>query len=200
MMLTTERILALGPCVGWTAERIDKLLEPHGGSIDALRALDCRTLWGEDGPSLIDRVWLGIQLLPDDRSRRLMACRWARRALRRERRAGREPDARSWRAVQVAEQYARGEASRKDLRRACADADAAYAAACAAYAHAAYAADAAVHAAYAHAAYAAYAAADAAVYAAADAAAYDAPAADAARDAAYRGHLAELRAALREGS
>ena len=46
---------------------------------------------------------------------RLWACWCARRALQRERDAGREPDPRSWTAVDVAERYARGEATNDEL-------------------------------------------------------------------------------------
>jgi len=99
---------------------------------------------------------------------RLFACDCAERALKRERKAGREPDERSWKAIIVSRLYANGEANLQELDAAWAAAgDAAWAAA-----YAAYAADAAARDAWA-AAYAAYAA---------DAAARDAWAA--ARDAA----------------
>ncbi len=48
-----------------------------------------------------------IALLPD-RARRLLACEFAERALFREREAGREPDSRSWAAVDVARRMAHG--------------------------------------------------------------------------------------------
>ena len=105
------------------------------------------------------------------RTLRLFAADCAERALLRERKAGRKPDARSWAAVQAARDYAEGRIDRTALRAAAAAAYDAYAAAAAAYA--------AYDAAYA-AAYDAYAAADAA-HAAADAAAR--AAADALADA-----------------
>ena len=46
---------------------------------------------------------------------RLFAADCAERALKRERKAGREPDARSWEAVRVARAFARGEATSEDL-------------------------------------------------------------------------------------
>ncbi len=77
---------------------------------------------------------------------RLWACWCAERALKLERKAGREPDARSWKAIEVTSKYLNGKAQVDEL--------------IAAQNAAAYAADAAADAAYA--AYAADAAADAA--------------------------------------
>ena len=51
----------------------------------------------------------------EDPRLRLFAADCAERALLRERTAGREPDSRSWAAVEVARRYARGEATRDDL-------------------------------------------------------------------------------------
>ena len=51
----------------------------------------------------------------DQRVARLFACDCATRALRRERRAGREPDARSWEAIRVARLYAEGKATKQEL-------------------------------------------------------------------------------------
>jgi len=86
---------------------------------------------------------------------RLFACDCTERALKRERKAGREPDERSWKAIIVSRLYANGEANLQELaaaRAAARDAawdagDAANAAANAAWA--AYAADAAANAAWA---------------------------------------------------
>ena len=66
---------------------------------------------------------------------RLFACDCAERALRRERRQGREPDKRSWGAVRIARLFADGKATKQELAAAYAAANAAaYAAANAAYA------------------------------------------------------------------
>ena len=51
----------------------------------------------------------------DESSARLFACDCAARALRRERRAGREPDKRSWKAIKVARRYAKGKATKAEL-------------------------------------------------------------------------------------
>ena len=64
-------------------------------------------------------VWLLDRLDAwDDRTRRLFACDCAHRALTRERDAGREPDPRSWKAVEVAQAFAEGRASTEELRTA----------------------------------------------------------------------------------
>ena len=94
---------------------------------------------------------------------RLFACECAERALKGEREAGREPAEVSWQAIEVARQFANGEATAEELRAAC---SAAYSGADTAY-RAAYAAASAA----ARAAYAAYSAADAAASAAGSAAA-----------------------------
>jgi len=50
-----------------------------------------------------------------ERELRLFACECAERALNREREQGREPDARSWAAIDAARRYANGEATRAEL-------------------------------------------------------------------------------------
>lgn len=66
-----------------------------------------------------DRLWTAMHngVLPD-RTLRIFAADCAERALLRERSAGREPDARSWRAVEVARMYVSGTATRAELRAA----------------------------------------------------------------------------------
>ncbi len=128
-----------------------------------------RVEWLVDGTSLL-RLW---------------ACDCAERALTREREAGREPDARSWRAIEVARGFAAGTATREELAAA---SDAASDAASAAWDAARDAASAASAAARA----AARAARDAAWAAASDA--WDA-ARDAASDAASAASAAACAAA-----
>jgi hypothetical protein len=65
-------------------------------------------------------------------TRRLFACDCAEQALVRERCAGREPDPRSWRAIEVSRAYARGEATLEELEAARAEAAAGAAAGAAA--------------------------------------------------------------------
>jgi hypothetical protein len=90
---------------------------------------------------------------------RLFACDCAERALKAERKAGREPDERSWCAIIVSRRYANGEATLEEL--SAADSAAYFAAYSAAY-----------FAAYRAAYSAADSAADSAAYSAADSAAY----------------------------
>ena len=149
----------------------------HGD--DKLCASERKTLWVADATRTLHEF----------------ACWCAERALLRERDAGREPDPRSWDAVEAKRAWLRGEIDDKALAAAAAAAWATAAAARAAVYAAAAAVDAAVDAA-AAAAYAAWAAVDAA-RAAARAAAVDA-AVDAAWAAAWAEQNAELERALGE--
>jgi len=74
-------------------------------------------------------AWEIALLYLDDRARRLLSADYAERTLRRERKAGREPDERSWEAVRVARAYAREEAGDEELYAAWAAARDAWAAA-----------------------------------------------------------------------
>ncbi len=129
------------------------------------------------------------------------ACWCAERALLREREAGREPDPRSWRAIEVKRAWISGEATDDELRAA---QDAAWAAARAAAQDAAWAAaqDAAWAAAWAAAQDAAWAAAWAAAQDAARAAAWAAAraAAWAAEHEAQNAKLEEMLWSLKEGA
>jgi len=63
-----------------------------------------------------DRLWIVLreEIIPA-RELRLIACWCAERALKRERAAGREPDARSWAAVEVSRRHANGLATVEEL-------------------------------------------------------------------------------------
>jgi hypothetical protein len=135
----------------------------HHEDGDKLACSDRRVLWQADATSVL----------------LLFAADCAERALLREREAGREPDSRSFAAIETVRRYVAGAASKSDLDAARAEAEAAAYAARAEAEAAAYAARAA------RAAYAAYAAARAAR---AEEAAY---AADAAYTAAYAAARAE---------
>jgi hypothetical protein len=71
-----------------------------------------------DGKSVSCRLRIVYAYRLDARVLRLFACDCAERALRRERRLGREPDPRCWEAVRVARRYAEGKAT--DAERAAA--------------------------------------------------------------------------------
>ena len=147
--LTLEQVLDAKPC-----HNIDKVrawADQHGTSIAVDKIPTLSFL------SWRDRWWLLTQTgVLSDKELRLVAVRIAHDALMSERSAGREPDERSWTAIQVAEDYAHGKASIKQLNAAAADA-AAYAADADAAAAAAAAYVNAAHAAYATAARVAYA-------------------------------------------
>jgi len=129
-LLTRESLRAAGAC--YDAEddragrprRIDALFPPEGRTVDGELVAYLRK---SDVPDL-DIFWALTYGCPEvtDSQRRLTACACARRALDAERAAGREPDQRSWRAVEVAERFARGEATDQELAAA---AEAAWAAA-----------------------------------------------------------------------
>lgn len=74
----------------------------------------------QDGPwadvPAKDRLWTVLceDVLPD-KMLRLFACDCAEHALIRERKAGREPDARSWNAVEVSRRFANGAVTSKEL-------------------------------------------------------------------------------------
>ena len=71
-------------------------------------------------PGLSDEDWQWLMHTYMDRQGykselRLAACYYATRALKRERKVGREPDKRSWEAVRVARRFAQGKATREEL-------------------------------------------------------------------------------------
>lgn len=186
-IFTRSDVLSWRPCHGEA-----KTLQIMEGLPEQMNALD---VLRHEAAKPADRLWCVLRSeVLDDRTLRLFAAWCGRGALDAERTAGREPDPRSWAAVETAERYALGKATEDELRDARA---AAYAAVCAAYdaACAAYAAEAAYAAtgAYAYAYAGAYAARAAirAVYAAVYAAARATDAASAAR-AAQVARLVEL--------
>jgi hypothetical protein len=164
-MITTDLVVSWDPCSAYTRERLDEL---SGGC--AMSVLDVLLL---PIPGA-DRLWAVLRqgVLPDSILREF-ATMCADIALSAERDAGREPDQRSFAAVECALRYAAGDASEDELRAAAyAAADAAAYAYAAAYTSANGAAYAAAGAAAAAAAYNAAYAADAAAYAADADAAY----------------------------
>ena len=107
--LTPDLVMSWRPCGAWTRDRVEAAFA--GRSRMALPTLLGRTdIPGED------RIWVALRedvLSP--RILRHFACDCAERALLRERERGREPDPRSWRAVEVARRYADGLATREEL-------------------------------------------------------------------------------------
>ena len=161
--LTVDLIMSFGPTC-WTYEQIEQQFGSRK-QCTVFDVLDCKAV------KLIDKFWLLLRSdFLSDKHKRLFACDCAARALRRESKAGRKPDPRSYAAVRIARRFAVGKVTKSELVAAyvaayvAADV-AAYAAASAAYAaaSAAYAAASAASAAYV-AAYVAASAAYAAAY------------------------------------
>jgi hypothetical protein len=103
-IITVDQIMALGPC--HTEDRVRELLP--SGQCTIREIIDAPIPW-------MDRLWVLVRVIDDDLMWRLWACDCAERALLRERDAGREPDARSWRAVEVARAYAIGDVTDEEL-------------------------------------------------------------------------------------
>ena len=111
--ITPARILSWEPCnPPYTDERVKELF---GGR----RSATIREILTARNVPPADLIWLACHGgVLDDKTLRLFAAYCAGRALRRERKAGREPDARSWKAVCVARRFAMGKATTGELRAA----------------------------------------------------------------------------------
>ena len=162
--ITRKLLRAADSCYG--AAREKELIPIKGLTIREVAQLDIPTK---------DKIWAICKASnAPDNTLREFACWCARNALNTERKAGREPDPRSWAAVDVAERYARGEASKAERTASyrAAFGAASDAASFAAYYAAYYAANAARNTACNVASYAAYDAACGAYYAVFSAASY----------------------------
>jgi hypothetical protein len=115
---TVEGVLDWNPCDRYAED--DGALLRHLLGTEGLTALEIADL--AEVP-VEDRLWvlLRVDILPV-RELRLLACRWAEDPLLRERAAGREPDPRSWVAVEVGRRHADGKATDEELAAARADA------------------------------------------------------------------------------
>jgi hypothetical protein len=116
IVITRESLRAAGACYFDEPEGerwLQKLLPPDGLPVTAASVELARAA----GVPERDIFWALNNACPQvtDRQRRLVACACARRALDAERAAGRKTDPRSWRAVDVAERFARGEATETEL-------------------------------------------------------------------------------------
>lgn len=157
MKITVSQIMQWGPCEEYTEEKIRKFIG-NGKTPLEIAAM-------ERIPAA-DRIWCLLHKeIISERGLYELACTFAERVLIREREKGREPDVRSWEAIEAKRKWLRGEITDRELAAASAAASAAvYAIECkAAYLAANVAACAAVYAAERA---AARAAVSAAVYAA----------------------------------
>ena len=119
MRVTVETVMSWRPC-GWdgpdngknyTTARVRRLF----GRRKYMTALHILDLVGQGVPAE-DVIWGALHReLIEERIMRLFACDVAERALKRERKTGREPDPRSWEAVRVSRLYAAGKATREEL-------------------------------------------------------------------------------------
>jgi hypothetical protein len=105
---TVDDVMDLGPC--WNRKDVESVFAGR----ERVSALD---LLLNESIKTSDRFWFGVcGVLRDDSLRqRLLACDYAERALKREREAGREPDERSWKVIEVSRRYAWGLATVEEL-------------------------------------------------------------------------------------
>ena len=106
--VTVTDILSWRPCCEYTERYIRKLFAKRK-KLNAADILKLRIPFE-------DRLWVICreEMVPDDIFH-LWACWCAERALKRERKAGREPDKRSWAVIEAKRQWMRGEISDEDL-------------------------------------------------------------------------------------
>ena len=106
--VTVTDILSWRPCCEYTERYIRKLFAKRK-KLNAADILKLRIPFE-------DRLWVICRegMVPDDIFH-LWACWCAERALKRERKAGREPDKRSWAVIEAKRQWMRGEISDEDL-------------------------------------------------------------------------------------
>jgi hypothetical protein len=116
---TLDEIMALGPCM-----KREGFAEFFGTrkrlTLDDLVAIPTTKL------SYEDKLWVLLheEFIPE-KELHLLACRYAERALKREREAGREPDQRSWEVLRVKRRWVAGRATDEELKAAWAAARAA---------------------------------------------------------------------------
>ena len=106
--VTVAQVLAWRPCPPYTRERIRELFGRK-------RRFTCDDFARLEIP-IQDKLWciLHRELIPD-KELTLLACRYAKRTLGYECKAGREPDERSWNAIRVARRFIAGEVSQAEL-------------------------------------------------------------------------------------
>lgn len=110
LSITWRQFLRFGPCY----ERDElKSVREVAKRQERWTAID---ILGVEEFPIADRLWLVLrpELIPE-KMLHLLACDFADRALKRERKAGREPDARSWNAIKAKRLWVDGKASDDEL-------------------------------------------------------------------------------------
>ena len=107
-MLTIDLVMSWNPCKEYTLERVEELFAGR----EALTPQEVAAL---DIPAK-DKLWVLLrgEILPAEVLHEL-ACKFAERPLLRERDAGREPDPRSWKAIEAKRAWLRGEINNEEL-------------------------------------------------------------------------------------
>ena len=105
--ISIDTVISWGPC--YTRDKILKISDGR----EHMTALEiCDLNWVSTG----DKLWLLLrpEIIPDTQLH-ILACHWAEQALLHERKAGREPDERSFRAIEVKRKWIDGLASVEEL-------------------------------------------------------------------------------------
>jgi len=106
--ITIEQVAAWGPCDDYSLSRIGQLFGRRKYfTLDQLKMIDIPAS---------DKLWclLHEEVIPAPQLH-LLACEYAERSLLREREAGREPDPRSWAAIDTKRRWMRKEATDSEL-------------------------------------------------------------------------------------
>jgi hypothetical protein len=109
MSITIDTVMSWWPC--YSLKKIEQLFAGR----DSLSVDDLLTLPIPDA----DKLWVLLhpEVIPA-RELRELACVYAEAALNRERKAGREPDPRSWAVIEAVRTWSRGAISDKELNEA----------------------------------------------------------------------------------
>lgn len=108
--ITVEKIKSWGPCLSDVA--LSEIIDATGfnGSATPLEIARCEVIKPDH------RLWILLreEIIPEMELHKL-GCKFAERALRRERKAGREPHPDSWKAVKIKRLWIKGKATDKEL-------------------------------------------------------------------------------------
>lgn len=117
-LLIPDELIRPWPC--WTVEEIENLVGKLAGDRARYTLPQLVSQLQRLAVSAVNRLWVALHPAwgHDDATFRLWACDCAERALKREREVGREPDARSWGALEVARRHAMEQATNADLAEA----------------------------------------------------------------------------------